>query len=246
MYPIIPRLFPLSVILIKEQLKEPVAFLWILLSPSLIFYFIYMTTQLENRLVISYLDYSAYYYAYVASTVSFFGFSFYLVGRRESGFIRSFAYSSKAKTILLLAQLLSYSAISLAYCTFLYLLTRPLFGDYEVLEFAAILLRFYVCFLMFCVGGVLLAQLKLTFQNAHTLYSALLFMMLMLMMSARMTQYEIVAIVNSFNPLTLASNIMLMEGWTLIGASGLIAALLIVIMAGAVKLMPINPVWSRY
>ncbi|SDG62260.1 hypothetical protein [Pseudomonas abietaniphila] len=240
------KVFELSIILIKEQLKEPIAFIWILLSPSLMFYFIFLTKGLNEKPTIDYLDHSAYYYSYVASSVAFFGFAFYLVGRRESGFIRSFAYSLKARGILLTAQLLSYSIISLTYCTFLYLLTRPLFGEYQLLEFTALLLRFYICFLMFCCGGLLLSQLRLSFQNANTLFSALLFMMLMMLIAARVTTSTIIRFINDINPMTLGSSIMLMNDLQLARASLIIGALLLSITFMTIKLMPINPVWSRY
>ena len=235
--------------MIKEQLKEPIALIWTLLSPSVMFYFILLSRNNETSSTTnyaSYASYASYYYAYIAASVSFFGFAFYLIGRRESGFIRSFAYVPMAKAILLTGQLIAYSFISGLYCASLYLLTRPLFGAYDLIEFLNILARFYICFLMFCSVALALVRLPLTFQNANTSFSVLLFLMLATLIASRLTTYEIVRIANQFNPLTLASEIMQMERTPLIGAGSFAVILLYFMMWASARLMPVNPVWSRY
>lgn len=242
----IGKTLSLSSILIKEQLKEPIAFIWILLSPSLMFYFLFLTRGVESGAELNYLEHSAYYYAYVAASVAFFGFAFYLIGRRESGFMRSFVYLPRAKALLLSGQLLAYTFIALLYCTFLYLLTKPLFGGYDPLDFSFILVRFCTCFMMFCAVGLLVVRLPLTFQNANSVFSALLFLMLMGLAFSRLLPRTGVDIAFYINPLAWASDIMVMEGWQYIAVALTTMVFLVTLMWASVSWIPVNPVWSRY
>ena len=83
------RIFTLAYLFIKEQLKEPIALFWIMISPCALFYFFAITRQDASYFDSNYMAASAWFYAYVASSVALFGFAFYIIGRRESGFIRS-------------------------------------------------------------------------------------------------------------------------------------------------------------
>lgn len=236
----------LTHILIKEQLKEPAALIWTLLFPSLMFYFLLLSRGDEPPFQTPYITYAAYYYGYLSASVAFFGFAFYLIGRRESGFVRSFAYVPRAKALLLSAQLLSYSIIAILYCSTLYLLTRPLFGPYDVLEFLSILIRYYVCFLIFCSGSLTVVKLPLNFQNASTFFSALLFVMLAVLLSSRLSRHSTLHALNDMNPLNVASNIMLMTGADLLGTAGITFIVLTMMLTAAVRWMPTQPAWSRY
>lgn len=245
----VKKIAKLSTIMIKEQIKEPVALIWTLLSPSLMFYFILLSQDpnaSSSGSRINYVAWTYYYYAYVAASVAFFGFAFYLIGRRESGFLRSFAYQPAARSILLISQLFAYSIIAAFYCISFYLLTRPFFGTYDASEFLNILMRFYVVFCMFCSGALILVLLPLTFQNANTLFSILLFSMLAMLVAARLAPYETVRIANKFNPLTLANSIMSMDRASLIGTGALMILFLMFMIRIAARSMPVNPVWSRY
>lgn len=246
MHPFIKKMMTLSLILTKEQVKEPIAFIWIILSPSLMFYFLCLTKGIESFANSNYFEHSAFFYAYVSASVAFFGYAFYLIGRRESGFIRSFAYQPRAKALLLCAQLLTYTFIALLYCTLLYLLTRPLFGGYEPAEFLFLLLRFCTCFLMFCVVGLLVVRLPLTFQNANTVFSALLFLMLMGLFASRMFALPGLNIISYINPLVFASDIMVMQGWRYLAVTLGTVICLIALMWASIHWIPVNPIWSRY
>jgi hypothetical protein len=93
------RTLSLTSIFIKEQLKEPIAFFWIMISPCAMFYFFAVTRQDTNYFSNNYTSISAWFYAYISSSVALFGFSFYIIGRRESGFTRSFIYSQESKLV---------------------------------------------------------------------------------------------------------------------------------------------------
>ena len=73
-----------------EQLREPISLLWTLISPSALFYLLnYRSPDLQAE-KLSYIEATSWFYSYIALTVALFGMAFYIIGRRESGFIRSF------------------------------------------------------------------------------------------------------------------------------------------------------------
>lgn len=76
----------------------------------------------------NYLENTSWFYAYLSSSVAFFGFAFYIIGRRESGFIRSFVYAPDARLLFMVSQFLAYSLIALIYCIIFYALTCSYVG----------------------------------------------------------------------------------------------------------------------
>jgi ABC-2 type transport system permease protein len=240
------RVLALTGLFIKEQLKEPIAFFWIMTSPCAIFYFFAITRQDTNYFLSSYTAASAWFYAYISSSVALFGFAFYIIGRRESGFVRSFIYSRESRAIFLYSHFLAYSLISIAYCGTFYLATRLPFGGYELKEFLDITLRFYICFVMFCIMGIIFTLPPINFQNSNTLLSIVSFCMLILGVMGASRINDITDIINSGNPLMLANRLMT-EG--LAHHKHITITIIFTFTAaflGALKYLRINPVWSRY
>lgn len=245
MYNPMTRANSLAGVFIKEQLKEPVALFWILLSPGAIFYLLAFSKG-DNYFNQPYPAATAWFYAYISLSVAFFGFSFYIIGRRESGFIRSFIYTPQAKTVFLIAQFIAYSGIALLYCLFFYLMTRLPFGAYSVNEALIIAVRFYSCFILFCIPGLLITLLPLNFQTANTVFSISSFVMLAFGIAHTALPESTRILTDSLNILNLGKNIMqhgiqsfckpLMAGFIVFGASMILAC----------KYLRINPVWSRY
>ncbi|MGN8277586.1 ABC transporter permease [Pseudomonas sp. SMN5] len=238
---IIFRSAKLAILFLKEQFKEPTALLWTIISPSLFYYLLRYTSDHQSKLNPDYVEDSAWFYAYIASSVGLFGFSLYIIGRRESGFVRSFIYSKASKIVFLTAQFSSYSLIAVIYCCTFYLLTKTLSGELHGLELLTIATRFYACFLIFCSIGLLLTLLPLTFQNSSTLFSIILFAMIALGFAN-----PIIEGISYLNPLQTAANIMragLLKNIEVLAISGttLIATLLL-----SMKYLRINPIWSRY
>lgn len=243
---IISRIFTLAGLFIKEQFKEPIALFWIVISPCALFYFFAITRQDENYFQGDYMAASAWFYAYVASSVALFGFSYYIIGRRESGFIRSFAYSKKSKLIFLCSHFFAYSTISIVYCSTFYLTTKFPFGGYSIDELLTIVLRFYICFVMFCSLGVIFTLLPINFQNSNTLLSIFSFCMLIFGVLGASNASGTMGIINSANPLTIANQLMAKDlsiNRITIAAIMLLSALSAL---GLFKYLLINPVWSRY
>lgn len=235
----------LMAIFIKEQFKEPIALFWIMISPSALFYFFAFSKGDEAYFSTSYISAASWFYSYIASSIAFFGFSLYIIGRRESGFSRSFIYSKKARTLFLISHFFAYLFISTIYYTAFYLITKISFGEYYLDEFLDLLGRFCLCFILFCIPGLAFTLAPINFQNANTVISILSFCMLTLgAMSAAQPSLSVVAI-NIINPLPLANNLMLLgiSDWATTTGIGIafISAFWVTLI-----FFQVNPIWSRY
>ncbi|UII69570.1 ABC transporter permease [Pseudomonas sp. HN11] len=236
----------LAVLFIKEQLREPVALFWTVVSPAVTYYLItYARTPLSGGAV-DYLSSTSWFYAFVSSNVALFGLAFYIVGRRESGFLRSFVYTDRTKVIFLLGQFSAYSVVSILYCSVFYILTRVFTGGLDIAEYLVIVGRFYVCFLVFSIPALLLTLIPLGFQNASTLFSILSLTMLALGIISSSPVSPTLAAVSFFNPMWWANRIML-GGVVECGLVFLfvIVSLLFLFLVMC-RFLLINPVWSRY
>lgn len=243
---ILNRAGSLALLFIKEQLKEPIALFWIIISPCAAFYLLSLAHGVPPTLEASYIQNTAWFYAYISSNVAFFGFTFYIIGRRESGFIRSFIYNSESKQVFIIAQVFAYLIISTLYCGTFYLSTRLPFGAYSHSEFFTILINFHISYLFFCSLGTLLALLPINFQNANTLLSIISFSMLILGLSNSLSNNAILESLNIANPLWHATQLMKQEfnqlnSFALLSLTAFITSTLI-----SIKFLRINPVWSRY
>lgn len=235
----------LAQLLIKEQFKEPIALFWILLSPGAIFHLLAFSKG-HIYFQQDYRSATAWFYAYIALSIAFFGFSFYIVGRRESGFMRSFIYTPHAKFVFLSAQFMAYSSIAFIYCLVFYLITRLPFGAYSIHEILIIAARFYCCFIVFCIPGLLLTLLPLNFQTANTVFSIASFFMLALGIAQSAFPENTRALFNTLNLLSLGKAIMA-DGIQTYRITIISAFIIFVItMKSVCKHLRINPVWSRY
>jgi ABC-2 type transport system permease protein len=242
----VKRAIELSFIFIKEQIKEPTAFFWTILSPAALFYLLNYSRGNTPPYSSDYIAATSWFYAYISSSVAFFGFSFYIIGRRESGFIRSFIYKFEARIVFLLGQFFAYSLISILYCMAFYCLTRPAFGSLSIEEIFIIAGRFYLCFLLFSIPGLLLTLPPITFQNANTFYSIASFSMLILGIYGASSSSEVSSIIRSTNPLAMANDIILQGMTNNRALTFIIVILFLSTLLSTLRLLRINPVWSRY
>ncbi len=237
------RVASLTSIFALEQIREPLSLIWTIISPAALFYLLSY-----NRNSAALLDYTlatAWFYAYIASSVAFFGFCFYLIGRRESGFVRSFMHTRTAKAVFLASHFISYSLVSLLYACAFYLITKPAFGPYDLQEAVSLTLRFYVCFLGFCTPALLLANARLKFQTANTLISVLLFCGIMTALMGTQAGSPTVQWFTALNPFVVAKRVMEASQVPFV-ALGCSAALLLGAALVTIKTFRTNPVWSRY
>ena len=235
---ILRKITRLTVLLLKEQFKEPSAFLWVLASPAALFYFKVSANEDLLRQPDEYLTYASWFYGYIALTLALFGFAFYLVGRRESGFTRCFIFHAHAQRIYLSAHFCAHSAVTLMYGLLFYLITKPAYGTYVFTEALGISARFYMCFALFMGPAALLSLLPVRFQTANILFSSIL-------LAAFITSLTSAG-ASDLHPLSLTRRIF-QQG--LYASSGII-----VISAGVnagaclllLRFFPMNPAWQRY
>jgi len=236
----------LSILFIKEQLKEPVALFWIVISPVVTFYLINYARAPQGGVSGEYLSSTSWFYSFVSSSVALFGLAFYVVGRRESGFLRSFVYTPQTKAIFMVGQFLAYSVMSITYCAAFYVLTRAYFGVMGVGEFVVIIGRFYVCFLLFSTPALLLTLLPMGFQNTNTLFSMLSFLMLALgIVSLGVSQSSFARLIH-LNPMWWANRIMQFGVVESLQIVVVVIALFICSFWMTLRFLRVNPVWSRY
>jgi ABC-2 type transport system permease protein len=236
----------LAFIFIKEQIKEPTAFFWTLLSPAAIFYLLNYTRGRPLPFESDYMETTSWFYAYIASNVALFGLAFYIIGRRESGYIRSFVYTVESRVIFLIAKLMAYSCISIFYCVAFYCLTRVAFGTPDIDELYLIGFRFYCCFLCFSIPALLLTLLPCNFQGANTLFSILSFTMLILGIYGANMPQDTPSLIHLFNPLWFAEKTMSQGILQNPGLVVFLAILFALNFALTTHKLRINPVWSRY
>lgn len=226
-------------ILIKEHIRDISGFLWTSAAPCMLYFIV------AGSLNSPYLKQAGWFYAYISANVAFFGFSFYLIGRRESGFIRSFIYRKGSMLFFLTAQMISYALMSLFYASLFYVITKPLHGPYSLQEYTFILLCFSASYLGFTLIGLIIASLPLTFGTAGTLFSLLSFLMLI-------SSYLGAAILESGHPVLAFINPLLLSTKLFRGelSLGMVFPPLLMLSITALYLTAkhsrIQPVWSRY
>ena len=229
----------------KEHVREPTALFWTLLSPALVFYGMSYSNSADIQLPQDYMELSKWYYAYVSLNVALFGFSYYLIGRRESGFIRSFVYTRTAQIKFLACHSMSYWMLAAGYCMAFYALTKPYVGAIDIAELTMILARYSICYLTFSAVGLLFTLPPLKFQTAGTLFSILSFAIVIGSLISERRFQELENINSMINPLKIAAHFVA-YGQITLGT----LTLLVIGIAFSTKLtiafFRVNPVWSRY
>ncbi len=166
-----PYIFKCAKFFVREQFREPIGVVWAFVAP--IAYMVLTSAQddLATMPLHTYVDKAALCLAYIALSVSFMGFGLYLVGRRESGFVRSFLVSPAKRRRFLLAQFLaSFFVANLYGIAFLLVTSWFLLGG--IPQDAWFL---FVWFSLTCAvlmyGAMFFAALPLTFQSAGSVMS---------------------------------------------------------------------------
>ncbi|RCL25137.1 hypothetical protein C6A77_15070 [Pseudomonas sp. AFG_SD02_1510_Pfu_092] len=239
------KLYNISRILIMEHLREPSSLLWTAFAPCMLFFIMNPSSLNPEPTAQAYLSYSAWFYAYISANVAFFGFSFYLIGRRESGFIRSFIYQKESIRLFLASHMISYSFLSLIYASLFYLLTKPMLGNYSAHEYFYLMACFFTSYLGFSFMGFAIAALPIKFGTASTLFSLLSFLMLMSSYLGATTGKEHEELIALVNPLHLSTRIFRDE-IPLLGAFPVALTLSLTGFYLTMNHFKVQPVWSRY
>lgn len=238
------QILMITKVLILEHLREPTALLWTAAAPCLMFILLRQSRSLAAPPDSLYISSAAWFYAYIAANVAFFGLGFYLIGRRESGFVRSFIYQREAIALFLTSHAVSYTLVSVVYSSFFYFISKPLYGSYSLSELLYLTATFYTSYLIFSCIGLAIAAMPIKFSTAGTLFSLLSFLML-LSGYLGTTQDELTHWSTLINPLHLSTRII--TGEIPLTISFLTAfAISTAGLYATGKLFRIHPIWSRY
>lgn len=239
------RALIISKILLTEHLRDPTAILWAGVAPCIMFTVLIHSDFKQDTQPLNYASSAAWFYSYIAANSALYGFSFYLIGRRESGFVRSFIYKPMAIKTFLYAHTACYSLISLSYSTLFYLVTKPLYGAYSAKELLQVTACFYTCYLLFSCLGLAIVAMPLKFTTASTVFSLLSFWMLLSGYMGSLQNPSSIEYASAINPLYLTTKIF--SGEIPLAVSFPIA------VAGAFtglfltwKFFRTQPIWSRY
>ncbi|CAI8850479.1 MULTISPECIES: hypothetical protein [Pseudomonas] len=235
----------LSRLFILEQLREPLSLFWSLIAPPLLFVFLNLDSLNNDNLSSEwYIAQASWYLSYLALSVSLFGFSLYLVGRRESGFMKTFIQGKKAKTIFLVSQINASIILSILYFIIFTTLTTTIFGTNPTTALKSFSLPFALIMILFAWSTMIISVLPITFSNANSGISIIFMTMLIFSVASLKSDTPTLTYLNLFNPLSIATRFMSGNG---VFAPESIGTILFLIALGGVgtTFMRTNPVWNR-
>ena len=231
-------------LLIVEQLREPVGIFWLVIAPPVLFTF--LNTGAQTASSVSWYEATAgWYLSYIAITVSLFNFALYFVGRRESGFVRSFIVGKRAKFTFILAQALASAA--LAFCAFVMFIfiTASLVKVPMASVAVSLCFPFLIALAFSMTATLVIAALPVTFQNASSGISIFSAMLLILSVSGNYASPNpVLQAINAFNPLHLWASFISSVGAFSLSHIFLVFASVVLGVIGYVYFR-ITPVWNR-
>lgn len=240
----IVRILGVSIILFKEQFREPITILWTLVAPCMLYV---ISRGSAGTLALSEGEYalsSSWFFTYLSASTAFFGLGFYLIGRRESGFVRSFIYKAKSIRIFVAAHVSTHVVVSLVYASFFYLATRTLYGVPAIAEYAKIMLAYLFSYMAFASLGLIISLLPMKFSSASTVFSVLSFLMLTSGYMGGVYKESSFGGVIQYSPLALMS--ALFSQPLHFRVVGLILGCFGVSLYCVIRYFRVHPVWGRY
>ncbi|WP_133303080.1 hypothetical protein [Cupriavidus lacunae] len=230
-------------ILLVEQLREPIGVFWSLVAP--VGYLALRTGGHDTLDIEHYAQAIGWCLGYIAMMGSLFGFGLYLIGRRESGFVRTFLTNASRRRRFLLAQYLASLFMSLAYGVAFLALSSILLTRISMTD----ILRFFTMFSAFCsllmLASTSLATLPLTFQSASSLLSIGVTAIIVIGIGSSTSGAD--PVLALFNPFLVGAKVISEESWERdLAIAWLIHALIFICLGiyGAGR-QRINPQWSN-
>lgn len=158
-------------IFIVEQLREPVGIFWSFVAPIA---YLFLTSMKDGELALdadAYVQKAAWCLSYLALVTSSTGFGLYLIGRRESGFIRSFLWDPPKRLRFVLAQYLASLALALSYGTAFIAMTTATITDIGFVPAVFLLGKFALIAATFMFAAAFFGALPITFSTASAVMS---------------------------------------------------------------------------
>jgi ABC-2 type transport system permease protein len=233
-----------AVIFIKEQVREPIGVFWAFGAP------LAYIAMFANSMHTS-IDQATFFrqvglcLAYIALTTSVFNFGLYLVGRRESGFVRTFLTDPHRRHRFLGAQFLASFVMALGYGAVFLTLTSWILMPMQFTQ----LLSFYFLYACVCAffmfGAIVIAALPFTFQAASSSLSIFVTVSIVAGLSSRDVQYLGLS-AEMINPFALAGK--LISGATLLTWLPAVSTHAVLLLAAGfygIAHQRLNPQWSN-
>lgn len=240
----IQNLMTLVKLFLLEQVRVPLGVFWGMLAPSVLFFFFHIDVINSGSVDVAwYASQCAWFMSYIIASVSLYGFSIYLVGRRESGFLRSFVIGRRDKALFVLAQLVSALVILLVYTAFFLFTTTLVFGINPLVVIPEIAAPYAVVTLMFMSGSIIFLLIPMNFQNANTVVSISFMLMVMLSLAGVRSEGYRLNKLNIFNPMHIGEK--LIDQSLSLNPLLLLAMFVFVLFNAALVLnLKTNPVWE--
>ncbi|WLQ15637.1 hypothetical protein O5O45_06870 [Hahella aquimaris] len=237
--------YRLSRLFILEQVREPLTLFWTLIAPPLLFVFLNLDPLVSGAATTGwYEEQASWYLSYLALSVSLFGFALYFVGRRESGFIKSFIQGKEAKALFLSAQI-SASLLLSCFCFIVFIvITTVAFGVSPLDALTRFAIPFLIIMVTFVWSALFISVLPLTFMNANSGISIFFMALLMFSIAGFKANIPALSYLNLFNPLSIATQFMASGGLHSVESIGTIALMTALGGVGLVR-MKTSPTWSR-
>jgi ABC-2 type transport system permease protein len=233
-----------AAIFVKEQVREPIGVFWAFGAPLA-----YMAmfansprTQIDQTTLLRLVGLCL---AYIALTTSVFNFGLYLVGRRESGFVRTFLTDPHRRHRFLGAQFLASLVMALGYGAAFLTLTSTILMPVPFTQLVCFYSLYACVCVLFMFGAIVVAALPLTFQAASSSLSIFVTICVVAGLSSRDVQYFGVP-AEMVNPFALAGK--LISGTTSLmwlPAVSVHAVLLIASGFFGIAHQRLNPQWSN-
>lgn len=201
--------FNLCFLFVIEQIRMPANLFWTMLSPVVIFVFVNINSfnnLKENKLL--YYDNIYWFVSYISVSVAIFGFSLYIIGRRESGFLKVFVQGKKSKILFICSQMIASLIMSILYYLF-FLTTSSLIVGVNPLEGIILtIIPFILLSLSFIFCGVVFVSVSSSFHFASSFFSIIFtFMMLFGVIDGKINSVFI-KIINDVNPIIIGKSIL--------------------------------------
>lgn len=234
-------------ILVIEQIREPIGVFWSFAAPIA---YMFLTLPIEESAQSStqaYMQKAAFCLAYMAFVSAGTGFGLYLVGRRESGFIRSFLINPKTRRRFLTAQYLASFSVATAYGAAFVLSTAWAFSDIGMTTVISLVLRYMLTTACLMFGALVLVSLPMTFQSSSSAITVFTTIAIVMGLSMPTLGLEKTTWLLYLNPFGVAMAV-LFEGHLeplKFGALAVQALVLGLLGIYGIKHLRLNPEWSN-
>jgi len=238
----------LTVIFLKEAIREPLTFIWNVIFPTGLYYLFWPTVAWSANSFESYLEAASSMLGYVLFTGPLYGVGLTLLWRRENGFLKCCVQSNRAKIMCLSAQLLAawlITWVSILLFIIASTITAPDLLVDAILSIMPIAIIFAIISAWACLAVNLL---PLSFRDASTTMNIIvLFFMIFATVDigSTYTALSLLAVINPISALSKPFTLILGET-AMIGVAGLVQlSVAFLVGLAAIWWFRINPILRR-